>query len=158
MADEVKTKVAKETYQTLLKAIELNGWKCEQNDEKLAIHFGVNGDDLHMDFIIVVDVERQLVRLISRLPFNFNRNKLMEGAIATCVANYSIADGSFDYDIFDGSIYFRMTTSYRSSVISHEALMYLVNCAAYTVDKFNDKLLMVNSGAMSLDDFIAENS
>ncbi len=156
MADEEKTKLAKDTYQTLLKAIELNGWKCEQDDEKLSIHFGVNGDDLDMDFFIRIDPDRQLVCLLSRLPFDFKRPKLMEGAIVTSIANYILADGSFDYNILKGTVCFRMTTSYRSSVISHEALMYLVNCAAFTVDKFNDKFLMVNNGVMSVDDFIKE--
>lgn len=156
MADEVKMKAAQETYKTLLKAIELNGWKCRQNDERLAITFGVNGDDLHMDFIIRIDADRQLVCLLSKLPFNFQRSKLMDGAIVTSIANYALADGSFDYDILKGDVYFRMTTSYRASVISHEALMYLVNCAAYTVDKFNDQFLMVNDGTMSTEDFISK--
>ena len=155
MADDNKSTLAYETYQTLLRAIELTEWKCTRHDEDLTITFGVSGDDLDMDFIVKVDAERQLVRLLSQLPVNFvTGGKLMEGAIATSVANYSLADGSFDYDILKGNVYFRMTTSYRSSVISPDALRYMINCAAYTVDKFNDQLLLVSNGAMSISEFI----
>ena len=157
MADDIQKKLANETYRTLLRAIELNEWSCTRHDDGLTITFGVSGDDLDMDFVVKVDAERQIVRLLSQLPVNFaSGGKLIEGAIATSVANYSLADGSFDYDILKGNVFFRMTTGYRSSVISPEVLRYLVNCAAFTVDKFNDKFLLLSNGATSINEFIEE--
>ena len=47
---------------------------------------------------------------------------------------------SFDYNIRDGSITFRMTASYRESVIGEGLFNYMIDCAAATVDEFNDKL------------------
>lgn len=152
--EEINTKLAQETYKSLLKAIELNGWVCAKNDEKLSIAFGVNGDDLHMDFLVGIDAQRQLVRLMSKLPFKVPMDKLMDLSIATNAANYSMNDGNFDLDIAGGNVYFRMTTSYRSSIISPNALVYMVNCATWSVDKFNDKLLMVINGKMSTSEFI----
>lgn len=156
MAEEVNMTLARETFKTLVKAIEMNNWHCGQNEEELKINFGVNGEDLHMDFIVSVDAKRQLVRLSSRMPFNMNKNRLVEGAIATCAANYSLADGSFDYDLSDGEIIYRMTTSYRESVVSPKVFMYMVNYAAWAVDKFNDKFLMISNGTMNIDDFVAD--
>ena len=36
--------------------------------DELKIMFGVGGDDLPMNFLIIIDAERQLVRLLSLLP------------------------------------------------------------------------------------------
>lgn len=154
MAYELKTALARQTYRTLLSAIEANEWVCSHNDAQLALNFGVHGDDLDMEFYVLVDAERQIVRLISRLPFKFPGNKIYEGAIATGVANYALVDGNFDFDITSGDVIFRMTTSFLSSVVSKDAFINLVNYAAWAVDRFNDKLFMVSNGMMSLDDFI----
>lgn len=148
--------LAKKTYSTLLKAIEMNNWHCGKDDEKLSINFGVNGDDLHMDFTVFIDAERQLVRLTSKMPYKISGDKLVDSAIATSAANYALADGSFDLDLSNGNIYYRMTTSYRASVVSPEAFMYMVNYAAWAVDKFNDKFLMISNGKLSVMDFVKE--
>ena len=151
---EVNMNLARETYKTLLKAIAENGWHCKQDDNEMCIDFGVNGDDLHMDFHVSIDAERQLVRLISRLPFRFPKEKIIDGALATSIANYVVcADGSFDFNVLNGDVIFRMTTSYRSSVIASSALVYLVNYACWAVDKVNDKLLLVSNGIMSVEQF-----
>ena len=151
---EANMTLAKQTYKTLLKAIEMNKWHCGQDDENLKINFGVNGDDLHMDFVVTVDAQRQIVRLMSKMPYRMNKAKLVDGAIATSVANYALSDGSFDLDLSDGSIYFRMTTSYRGSVVSPEVFIYMVNYAAWGVDKFNDQFLMISNGSLSVENFI----
>ena len=78
----------------------------------------------------------------------------MEGAIATCAASYGLADGSFDYDLSDGQITFRMTASFRESEIGEELLQYMVSCACVTVDEYNDKFLAIDKGLISIDDFI----
>lgn len=154
MAYELKTALAKQTYRTLLNAIEANGWTCSHNDAQLNLNFGVHGDDLDMEFYVLVDAEQQIVRLISRLPFKFPGDKIVDGAIATGIANYALIDGNFDLDIVRGDVLFRMTTGFQSSVVSKEVFINLVNYAAWAVDKFNDKLFMVSSGMMSVNDFI----
>ena len=154
MAYEFKTALAKQTYRTLLNAIEANDWVCSHNDTQLALNFGVHGNDLYMEFYVLVDTEKQIVRLISRLPFKFPGNKIVDGAIATGIANYALMDGNFDFDITSGDVIFRMTTNFVSSVLSKDAFINLVNYSAWAVDKFNDKLFMVSNGMMSVDDFI----
>lgn len=154
MAYELKTALAKQTFRTLLSAIEANDWVCSHNDAQLSLNFGVRGNDLDMEFYVLVDAERQIVRLISRLPFKFSGDKVVDGAIATGVANYALMDGNFDFDVTRGDVIFRMTTSFISSVVSKDAFLNLVNYAAWAVDRFNDKLFMVSSGMMSVDDFI----
>ena len=154
MADANKMELAKQVYATLCNAVEKRGWKFGKDDAKLLVHFGVRGDDIPMNFIIVVDADRQLIRLMSPLPFKMSEDKRMEGAIATCVATYGMADGSFDYDLSDGEIVFRMTASFRESRIGEGLIQYMISCACAMVDKYNDRLLAIDKGILTIGDFI----
>lgn len=155
MADEKKMELARQVYQTLCDAIDRRNWRYGKDEEKLLVHFGVNGDDIPMQFILVVDADRQLIRVMSHLPFKMSEGKRMEGAIAACVASYGMADGSFDYDLSDGTIVFRMTASFRESVIGEGLFQYLISCSCAMVDKFNDQFLAIDKGLLSIADFIA---
>ena len=156
MADEKKMALAKQVYQTLCEAIERREWNFGKDEEKLLVHFGVNGDDIPMQFILIVDAERQLIRVMSPLPFKMSEAKRMEGAIATCAASFGMADGSFDYDLSDGTIVFRMTASFRESLVGEGLFQYLISCSCAMVDKYNDQFLALDKGIMSITDFIAK--
>ena len=156
MIDANKMELAKQVYGTLCEAIERREWKFGKDEEKLLVHFGVRGDDIPMNFILVVDAERQLVRLMSPLPFKMCEAKRMEGAIATCAATYGMADGSFDYDLSDGEIVFRMTASFRESRIGEGLLQYMISCSCAMVDKYNDQFLAIDKGIIRIADFLAK--
>ena len=156
MVDEKKMELAKQVYQTLCEAIERREWNFGKDEEKLLVHFGVSGDDIPMQFILIVDAERQLIRLMSPMPFKMSESKRMEGAIATCAASFGMADGSFDYDLSDGTIVFRMTASFRESLIGEGLFQYLISCSCAMVDKYNDQFLALDKGIMSITDFIAK--
>ena len=156
MSEENKAALAKKVYDALCSAIDNRKWKYERKDEELIVHFAVGGDDLPMSFILIIDADRQLIRLLSPIPFKISENKRMEGAIATCSATYGLADGSFDYDLSDGQIVFRMTASYRESEIGEELFQYMISCACATVDMYNDKFFALDKGIMSIDDFIED--
>lgn len=158
MIDEKKMELAKQVYKTLCYAIERREWKFGKDEEKLLVHFGVSGDDIPMQFILVVDAERQLIRLMSPMPYKMSEGKRMEGAITTCAASYGMADGSFDYDLSDGEIVFRMTASFRESLIGEGLLQYMISCSCAMVDKYNDQFLAIDKGLMSITDFIAKES
>lgn len=145
---------AKRVFETLCASIENRGWHFRKEEELLLVHFGVTGDDIPMRFIMVVDAERQLVRIMSRLPFKMDEDNRIEGAIATCVATNRLANGCFDYDITDGSITFRMTASYRESDIGEGLFLYMIDSSANIVDDYNDKFLALNKGLISIQDFL----
>ena len=155
MVDENKIALAKEVYDTLCAAIDRRDWKYGKDDDKLTVYFGVSGDDIPMQFIMIVDAERQLVRLLSPMAFKMSESKRIEGAVATCAASFGLPDGSFDYDISDGTISFRMTASFRNSRIGDGLFQYMISCSCSTVDKYNDKFLSLNEGVISITDFIA---
>lgn len=158
MEKEKKIKNAKQAYETLCAALDGMGWKYKRDDEKLLVRFGATGNDLSTSFIIMADIERQLIRLMGVLPFEMNEDKRVEGSIATNFANYKFADGSFDYNIGDGRIAFRMTATFYDSLIGTELCQYMIQCACHTIDKYNDQFLAISEGKLELADFIAKNS
>ena len=156
MVDKKMMELAKQVYRTLCKAIEKRKWNFGKDEEKLLVHFSVNGDDIPMQFILIVDAERQLIRVMSPLPFKISESKRIEGAIATCAASFGMADGSFDYDLSDGTIVFRMTASFIESLIGEGLFQYMISCSCAMVDKYNDQFLALDKGIMSITDFITK--
>ncbi len=125
----------------------------EKHEDDLVVTFILGGDDIPMQFVLNVDSDRQLIRLLSPIPVTFEGDKRIEGAIATCQANYRIADGSFDFDFKQGRILFRMTSSYIDSLISKDVFEYMVAVASYTVDEYNDKFFMLAKGQLPIEEF-----
>lgn len=153
-----KKALALNTYNTLCDALDARNWRYSKNEEKLAVSFGVNGDDLPMEFVIIVDEKRQLVRLMSMLPFKMPEDKRLDGAIATMVASFGMVDGSFDHNLEDGTIMFRMTASFRESKLGQGLFAYLIDCSCAMIDRYNDKFFAISKGMMTIQEFLeAEN-
>ena len=152
MADKMKQ--AQLVYQTVCAALDARNWKYGKDEAKLLVHFGVNGDDIPMQFIIVVDADRQLIRIMSPLPFKMSEDKRIEGAVATCATTYGMVDGGFDYDLSDGSITFRMAASFRESVFGEGLIQYMISCSCAMVDKYNDQFLALSKDILSLENFL----
>ncbi len=154
MVDEKKLAAARAVYNDLCAMIKERNWSFETDEENLTIHMTVMGEDIPMYLVLAVDVPLQMIRLLSPLPFKMCEDKRVEGAIATCVANYDMADGSFDYYLEDGTIAFRMTASFRESKIESALFQYLIDCSCAMVDHYNDKFLAINKGLVSISDFV----
>lgn len=145
---------AKKVYGTMVKALKAKDWKFEESEEKLAIISNYQGDDIPITFFIVIDAAREVIRFISSLPFKVGEDKRVDGALAVCIANDGLVNGSFDYDLNDGEIRFRLTTSYCGCEIGEEFFMDMMATALMTTDKYNDKFLMLSKGVMTLQQFI----
>ena len=154
MADN-KQVLAQQVYGKLIDALETRKWHYSREDDKLRVRFEVHGDDFPMNMIMSIDADRQLIRLLSLIPFNMSEDKRMEGAIATCVASFGLPDGSFDYDITDGTIGFRLTHAFHDSQIGENLLHYMISWSCAVIDKYNDKFFAIDKGYLSLQDFIA---
>ena len=125
-----------------------------RREEDYVITCTVNGDDIPMKMLIIVRPEREIVSLLSPMPFMTPEDKRVEMAMAVSVANYGIIDGSFDYDLNDGEIRFRLTASYIESLLSEELFKYMLYVSANTVDRYNDRFMMLAKGNMTLEQFI----
>ena len=153
MADEKMIR-AQEKFNTLCEMFNENGWRYEKDEAGLRIECSAQGDDLPMDIVIRIDSNRQLVILLSRLPFVVSEDKRLDFAVATSVINNKLVDGSFDFDLEKGRVYFRMTSSYRESELAKDVFFYMFMCSCKTIDDYNDKLLLLAKNMISLEDFI----
>lgn len=154
--EEKQLQQARNTFATICKMMDNQNWhydKDESDPESLVINSGARGDDLPIDFRIIVDAGRQLVSLHSSMPFRISEEKRVDGAIACCMINYALANGCFDYDIKSGVVLFRLATSYRESLLSEELFSYVLNVSMQTIDEYNDKLLMISKGMITLEQF-----
>ncbi len=145
---------AKRAFDNMIKMLDSRDWNYEKYEDKLTIRCSIAGQDLPIECLMMVQEANQVVQVYSTLPCRMPEDKRVDGAIAVCVANYGLCNGSFDYDISDGEIYFRLTTSYTETVLSDELMERMLFVAAATIDKFNDKFFMLAKNMMSLQQFI----
>ncbi len=148
---------AQRVFRGLCDNLDSRGWKYQKDEQNLRIDCSAKGDDLPIDLSIRVEEDRQLIMLLSTLPFNVPEDKRLDIAIAVTHVNNKLVDGSFDYDVTDGHLLFRMTSSFLESDIGNDLFTYLVICSCQTIDAFNEKFAKIAMDAMSLEDFISNN-
>lgn len=153
MSEELKNQKAAAVYQTLCNTLDAENWKYKK-EENYTISCGARGDDLPINVIIKVDADRQVVRVMSVLPFKIKEDKRVEAAVGICAINDRLVNGVFDYDINSGAIIFKMTNSYRGTELAPAVFAYLLYCTCQTVDEYNDMLLTLSSGILSLEEFV----
>lgn len=151
--DKKKLKQAQTVYDDFCTMLDEREWTYDKADN-LVIETGARGDDLAMDLTIRVDADRQLVILHSPMPFTVPENMRKEMAVAVSCANHCMVDGDFDYDYETGKIYFRLTTSFRDSLISKEVFEYVIGVSLNTIDDYNDKFLTVVKKEMNYEQIL----
>lgn len=153
MEDERKQKLAQNVYSNICSMFEDMNFNHERDDEKLVIRSTVHGDDIPMDMVIIVNPDAQTVSFFSPMPFKVPDDKISEMAIAIAIANNGLRNGSFDFDISDGKIIFRMTACYIDSILGKELYRMMLIVSSNTIDRYNDKFLMLSKGMISLEQF-----
>ncbi len=155
MADTTKILKAKEVFATLCTTLDKENWRYNKDEEKLVVYLTVRGKDIPIYIIAQVDVDRQLIKILSPMNFNICQEKRLEGAIATCAATYALVDGSFDYNLNTGLIAFRINAAFMESSIGEGLIKYLVYLTCGAVYKYNDKFLALDKGNINIDEFIS---
>ena len=153
MEDERKQKLAQNVYSNICSMFEDMNFNHERDDEKLVIRSTVHGDDIPMDIVIIVNQDSQTVSFFSPMPFKVPDDKISEMAIAIAIANNGLRNGSFDFDISDGKILFRMTACNIDSILGKELYRMMLIVSSNTIDRYNDKFLMLSKGMISLEQF-----
>jgi len=154
MSEDINLAEAKKVLASLIEELEECGWRYELIEDKLLVHFSGRGDDLPMEFFISVDPERELVTSRSVLPFELDPEKLIESSVAVALVNYKLVDGNFEFDPKEGHLFFKLTSSFKDSLLSKEFFKYLIHFAVVIVDEFNEKLLMLAKGMIDLEKFM----
>ncbi|MCQ2467713.1 MAG: YbjN domain-containing protein [Clostridia bacterium] len=151
---EANYELARVNFDTLCKNLDDHGWHYDKDLDNLKIDVGCSGDDMPMDLRIRVDPKRQLISVLSLIPTTTPEDKRFEMAVAVSIVNNKLADGCFDFDINDGSLFFRISNSFIDTVIGSEAFSYMLIVSFKTIDEYNDKFLMLNKGLISVENFI----
>ena len=150
MENEKVIKAAKTVYAGICKVLDEHNWKYDKRESDWIIETGARGDDLYIGITIRVDVDRQLIILHSPMPFIVPEDMRKEMAVAVARANHGMVDGSFDYGFETGKIYFRLTASFRGSLIAKEVYDYILSVSCSTIDNYNDKFFTVVNKKMSI--------
>lgn len=154
MEQDQKMARAKHIFDMICRMLEAHDWRYQKDEEKLKITTGARGDDLPMEMILHIDPKFERVQLISPLLFDVQEDKRLDLAIAICSCNSGMVQGCFDYDVTDGSIFFRMSSSYADSTIDQELFYHMLMISCITVDKYNDQLMLLGKGIISIEQFL----
>ncbi len=155
---EERAALAKKNADILISMLEHKHLKytVEQQDERLThVRITFTGEDLPMTLHLMIRADRQIVSVLSAMPFCISAEKRHDAAIAVTAANHGLIDGSFDFNLNTGEIRFRLTSSFMQSTLSEELFSYLMYVSAETIDRYNDRFMDLNNGKLSLDDFLA---
>ncbi len=127
----------------------------EQTEERAHIRICFTGEDLPLTLHIILRADKQIATVFSVLPFHMQKEKIADAALAVAAANFGLIDGSFDLNPETGEIRFRLTSCYKSAVLSEELFSYLMFVSAETVDRYNDRFQSLNDGKMTLREFLS---
>lgn len=157
-----KYEEAKAMYKTLCQTLNNIEWRYngEEKDDQFVVETAAVGSDLKMGLHILIEVDRQLMYLKSPMPFRAPEDKMDLLGKAVLIANYSMLNGSFEMDLSDGYIAFKIVVPFMSSMISTEVCRYMIIVSCNMVDCFNDKFQALCDGKMTLQEFqdFVENS
>ena len=143
-----------QVYNKFKAHLQANNFKFDTRDSELSIILTVHGEDLPQPTIIHVFDDRNVVQIVSPIPARIPEDKRPEAAVAVAVANYGMINGSFDLDMSDGEIRFRMAQNFAETGMSEESVHYMCAITFLTTDKYNDRFFMLGKGLMSLEQFI----
>lgn len=149
---EKDERCAAQIYDLLLQTLDDIGYHYQRNDEERQVHFEVHGNGLPMELTITVDGERDLIRLLSFLPFKVPENRLQDMALGVCRINDVLINGNFDLSAERGRLSFRMVQCYRDSLIDMEVLKYMVFVSLNTIDEYSEKLFLLSRRHITLDE------
>lgn len=154
MADVTKQARAKNVFDTICRMLDGEEFKYNADPQAMRIKCGARGEDLPMELTFLVDADREFVSAMSHMPFTIQEDKRLDLAIAISAINNVLISGSFDYDLSDGHILFRLTTNFKDSTLSTAVFEYMLYVSFKTIDEYNDKFLMLSKGMMTMEQFL----
>lgn len=154
MANEKDLELGKKIYEDLCQGLDKQDWHYDRHDEDLVVTISMKSEDLPIDMLLRVNAAAQVVSVYSVLPVKVPDEKMVDMALAVCVANDSMINGGFDFNLEKKQIIWRLCTTYRGSLLGSEAYSYMVGVSAGTVDKYNDRFLMLAKDMIDLKKFM----
>ena len=151
--EQRKQSEAKVVYSTLCSALTNRKWTYNKEDDNLIVRTSAVGDDLSMKLYIKVDANRSVMFLKSAMPFTVPQERIHDIMQAITIANWAMLNGMFEMDMNDGYVGFKVVIPFMESMLSEKLCNYMIDMSCRMIDIFNDKMLAVNEGKMTLGEF-----
>ena len=140
-----------EVYKLLCDMLDQRKVRYEKNDKDLIVRFEMAGEKLPIRILMLVDKNRNLLKVLSPLPFVVPEDKRQDMAFVVNALNNQLPEGNFDYECTTGRIGFKITSCFEDCEISARVPEYLLFLAGSVVDQFNEKLLAFSKGTVSFE-------
>lgn len=150
-----KESEAQVVYNTLCSTLDNMKWTYSKQEENLEVRTSAVGNDLTMKLYMKVDANRSVMYLKSGMPFTVPTDRIDIMVKAVIAANWAMLNGSFEMDMSDGYIAFKVVVPFMESIISEKVCHYMINMSCRMIDTFNDKFQKVAEGSMTLSEFQA---
>lgn len=147
---------AREIFEQVCRALTEGNLKYDPNPENLTLKARFGGEGLSIDAILLVREKPQLITVLLPLSFTIPESKRMDAAVAINVINNRLLNGSFDYSMDKGEVVFRINTGYCDSRLGNELIRQLLYTGVSTVGQYDEKLLGLTQGMISLEDFVKQ--
>lgn len=127
-------------YMTLCRTLDRNDIEYEREDDNLCVKCNVSGRDIELSFWFTINPSKMLITLYSPVPIKLIKDKTADMALAICMINNALEDGSFCLDICDELIYFKMTSSFYETKVNDSMFEYMLSTAADIIDEYYPRL------------------
>ena len=156
MAEKDLRRIGIKVYEDICRTLAEEELSYDRNDEKLIVSCDVRKDGYPITVHFIVFPEKEIVQIMSLVPFRIAEDKRIEMALAIVDINNGFVIGSFDYDLSDGSIMFRMSNCYDDCELSSTVYKAMLYTTVGTVSKYSDDFLMLNKGMISIEKFLKD--
>lgn len=140
-ADKKQIKAALKVAKIIRKHLDGRKWNYSVSSDELEFSFGVNTDALPFYYRIAVDAAKEVVYLSAKQNVFVPESKRIVMAMGICAINDHLVDGSFDFNVGDGSMLFRLVASYHDAEIGDAMVNYLINVAHSTFEDVNKSII-----------------
>ena len=149
MATEQELKQAASLFKTLCDYLDENTWNYTKSDDSLGVKLVTKGDDLPIPVFVRINPELMVLSFYSSMTFDIPEDMRLPMVVAVTAATHCMVDGGFDYDVKSGHLLFRITSTYRESIIGKKLIEYMLGCTCVMADEFNDKFYKMVQEKMS---------
>lgn len=154
--DKQERKEAQAEFEAVCAVLKRRNWQCKKDDENLEVGFISEGKNMPLSVNMKVNPELKTVTAFVHLPFELPEGKDEQFAIATALLNEEVIHGNFEVDFAARRMYFRMSTSYRNSLMDKEAYFYLIAVAFSTVDGVAAGIKTLCDGKITVEQILAK--
>ena len=150
---------AQKVFTTICTALDHLGLRrhtATNSDGSCTAHAGVISDEFRLRLIFTVRHQIDCITLIVPLPFSAPVPYRMWAAAAVCAVNLSLFEGLFEYNMQDGSFFFRMTENYMDAQIGEQQIRAMCYKATHFIDRYGIKLRRFCEGVVTLEEFIED--